>query len=201
MNLFFDVETSGKFDFKSGPTAEHQPHLVQLAALLIAEDGNTIAAAMNFIVEPQDWEISKEVENIHHISTTLAKSVGIPRKVVLAAFNHMSKNARIICAHNLNFDFNVMLSQYAREKQQHRMGNARQVCTMLASAPVLKLPKPFVPRGPVKPGDDWKWPTLAEAYAHFHNGETFSGAHNAQSDVMALVAVYNALVKGKHITP
>ena len=197
MNLFLDTETTGHWDFKSPTTADHQPHIVQIAAMLLATDGNTIAGAMNFIIEPAAWDISAEVVKVHHISKDLAMAVGIPRKVALAAFNHLLKHSRRLVAHNLAFDFAVMEAQFAREGQQMRMNGVEKICTMNAATPVLKLPKGWVG----KKGDEWKWPSLTETYQHYFPGEDFEDKHNAQGDLLALIRIFNAMVKAGHLKP
>lgn len=196
-HLFFDTETSGKYDFRSSHTAQHQPDLVQLAALLTDEEFN-VMGEINVIVEPMSWVISEEVAKIHKITHDMAKSVGVPRKVALAMFNHLVKHADNLIAHNLNFDFNVMLGQFHKEGAHHRMASCRKICTMLVATPILKLPKGWVSN---RIDDQYKWPKLEEAYAYYFDGARFDGAHNAMVDVLALSKVFQAMIKKGHVTP
>lgn len=47
MLVFFDVETTGIPDFKAPSDAPHQPHMVQLGALLVEPDTRIERAAVN----------------------------------------------------------------------------------------------------------------------------------------------------------
>lgn len=182
--LFLDTETTGRWDFKAPPNAPHQPHIVQLAAMVASRD--RVVASINIIIKPEGWDIAADVVKVHGIDNELATAGGIPRRAALAIFNQLCLLAKRIAIYNLDFDYNVLVAQFLREKQKHRMSEIERVCVMRAATPILKLPKPF--KG--KPGDEWKWPTLTEAYAHFNDGATFDGAHDAMVDVNALANVY-----------
>lgn len=192
MTLFFDTETTGKLDYKGDERSPSQPDVVQLAAVLM-DDTERVVDQINLIINPDDGKpISPEVAAIHGISHELATKVGIPRRTVFSAFNHMAKNALTIVAHNLDFDFMVMLTGFHRIGAAHRLGHLRRVCTMKAATPILRLPKPAGWRGKPKPGDEYKWPTLTECHQHFF-GEGFDGAHDAMVDVNALIRVWREL--------
>lgn len=192
MILFFDTETTGKLDFKAGPEAAQQPNLVQLACMLMAEGGQVIGQ-LNCIIQPNGWEISPEVALIHGITNERAKSAGIPMLSCLSVFSHFCKVAKKLVAYNLDFDDVIMQVAYHRAGKPHRMDHLKKICAMRASTPICKLPKPSGWRS--KPGDEYKWPSLAEAYAHFFEGKTFDGAHDAMNDVIALIKVYWELRK------
>lgn len=184
--LFFDCETTGRFDFRAPFDAPHQPHLVQLAAMVATPE--RVLAQINFIVSPDGWDISDEVSKIHGIDNELAIAAGVPRRIALANFNQLCRLVKRVSAFNIAFDYPVLLGNFLREKQAHRLGPAMEkICAMMAATPVLKLPKPSGWKP--KPGDEYKWPTLTEAHKHFF-GCGFDGAHDAMNDVKALAAVY-----------
>jgi DNA polymerase III epsilon subunit-like protein len=205
--LFFDTETTGKLDYKGDFATPTQPDLVQLAALLYDVASDTVWASINTVVHPHAsadeskvklFTISDEVAEIHKVRHSDAMMFGQPRRTVLSVFNFMCKAATTLAAHNLSFDELLMRVAYHREGAPHRIDGLKKVCTMLAAAPVLKLPKvgkggaPW--RGKLTPGDEYKWPTLMECYEFFF-GKKFDGAHNAMNDVMAMVAVWKELRK------
>ncbi len=192
--LFADTETSGKYNFKLNPEDPSQPDLVQLAAVLATRE--RILAQINFIIRPEGWTITDEVAAIHGISIDTANKYGVARRIALANFNQLSRLASRLVAHNLNFDYSVMRTNFYRERKPHCMDPLEQICTMRAATSVLKLPKPFVSR--YSNGDQWKWPTLTEMYGHFIGG-TFDGAHNAMKDVEAMMACYWKLEEQGHI--
>lgn len=70
--LFFDTETTGIPDFKSPSDAPHQPHLVEVAALVIDEDTRQVINGFHSMVRPDGWTIPDEVAAIHGITTERA---------------------------------------------------------------------------------------------------------------------------------
>ncbi|MBW3637026.1 MAG: 3'-5' exonuclease, partial [Armatimonadetes bacterium] len=86
MLLFFDTETTGKADFKAPFSAPHQPKLVQLGAMLCAEDGGKVAQ-LEFLVRPDGWEIPDEAANVHGFTTDHCLQYGFALKTVLNIFN------------------------------------------------------------------------------------------------------------------
>lgn len=191
MILFFDTETTGKLNMRLSPEDPSQPNLVQLGAILMAEGGQ-ICGTLDCIVEPNGWEISEEVALIHRIPQALAVRAGIPRRSVLSVFNHMCKHARLIVAHNIEFDWQVMEVQYHREGVPHRMAHLKKICTMKAATPVCKIPKPFKP----SPRDPYKWPSLLETYQFlFGADKIIDSAHSAIADCQALVEIYLEMKK------
>ena len=66
--LFYDTETTGLPDRKAPSDSPGQPHLVQIAAVLVDPETLEVLGRMNRIVAPDDWTISKEVSAIHGIT-------------------------------------------------------------------------------------------------------------------------------------
>ena len=184
MILFFDTETTGKYDFKAESNAPHQPHLVQIAAVLATRE-QRVVGELNVIVRPEGWVISEEVASIHRIDQNLALQCGVPRRTALAMFSSFCKLATHTVAYNMEFDSNVLWTQFMRERVEPRSFNETQMmCAMQAATPLCKLPKAGRTYGP----DPYKWPKLAQAHQHFL-GTGFDEAHNAMADVHALMRV------------
>jgi len=74
MNLImpFDTETSGIPIWKEPSESECQPHLVQLAAILVEPDSREIKQEIDVIIKPDGWIIPDEVAEIHGITTERA---------------------------------------------------------------------------------------------------------------------------------
>ena len=185
MTLIFDTETSGKADFKSPPEAPHQPRLVQLAALLLGSDLETVAE-FNVIIKPDGFVISPEVAAIHGIKHEYAEKHGIPERQALEIFKTFAEMSATLVAHNIRFDGIVL------GRANHIHGLSYKVpqpyCTMNAATNVCKLPGGF--------GGNYKWPTLQEAH-QILLGESFDGAHDAMADVKACARVYEVLIHGR----
>lgn len=185
MILFFDTETTGKYDFRASPDAHHQPHLVQLGAILVDASWN-VRDQFAAVVKPKNWIIPDEAAKVHGITTEIAQAVGSHLTDVLHQFAGFCRAANLRIAHNLQFDDAVMETAFARTGDVwHKTPIG--FCTMHAMTDVCKIPGNY---------GDYKWPRLAEAYKHV-TGKEFVGAHDAMADVLACVDVYRWYVTNK----
>ena len=184
MLLFFDTETTGKYDFKASHTAPQQPYLVQLAMILDDLEGNTIEE-YETIIRVAEVNIPVSAAEIHGITTAIANAQGIDAKDALDKFDDFWQKSNRIVAHNIEFDKKVMKTAYHRAGMEGLFGITPTYCTMHHSTDVLKLPGRY--------GN--KWPKLEEAYRVLVDVEGFEGAHNALNDVRACRDVYYALRK------
>jgi hypothetical protein len=78
MIQFFDCESSGKYDFSSHSSADHQPHIVSLASICFSDEGQYESHVLSSIIRPDGWIISDEATAVHDISTEYALANGIP---------------------------------------------------------------------------------------------------------------------------
>lgn len=192
MILFYDTETTGLPDWKKPSDDPCQPHLVQLAALLIDPDTRTERAAIDLLVAPDDWTIPEEISKIHGISTETARQSGVSERVVTDLFLDLQERANLEVAHNVSFDRRIM-----RIAMRRRMGMTREEIeeiekcpvfdTMKISSPIVNLPPTdrMLAAGFTKP----KPPKLAECIRYFFN-EELEDAHNALADVRATARLY-----------
>ena len=90
--LFFDTETTGKADFTAPPDAPHQPHLVELGALLVSDQGRELAR-LEMLVRPDGWTIPADATRVHGITTERAAREGLPLEEVFAAFLALARSA------------------------------------------------------------------------------------------------------------
>ena len=185
MILFFDTETTGKWNFKAPVEDESQPRLVQLACILQTDDAKT-KARLDLIVQPEGTTIPDEASRIHGITTETAHVYGVPLGLAMALFSALLLKTEECVAYNADFDRKVMqraglLSNgdpdifHPTMKWSDPMKDATDWC---------KLPGPY--------GN--KWPKLGEAYEFFF-GSPLAGAHNALADVSATVKLYWLLKK------
>ena len=106
MILFFDTETTGKYDFRMPPDHPSQPHLVQLAAMLTDDDGKE-RAAFHVIVCP-DIPIPDEAAAVHGITTEAARMYGFDPVKAIVPFLDFWERASLVVGHNVEFDQLVM---------------------------------------------------------------------------------------------
>ena len=193
MILAFDTETTGLPDFKQPSDAPHQPHLVQLAMVLLDDDLTERASAC-LVVRPDGWTIPDDIAKIHGITTEIASAIGVPEKVATDLYVEMQYGTNVLAlAHNVSFDLRIMRiamlrHHYSKEWQEARP--LKSYCTMTVATPIVNIPptEKMVRAGFNKP----KAPRLTECMKHFFN-EDFTGAHDAMNDVRATLRLYKYL--------
>lgn len=180
--LFFDTETTGLIDWPSPSDAEHQPHLVELFAMLVDEDTHEVIDSLHSLVRPDGWEVSEEVSAIHGITHARALAEGRPEVDVVTDFLALHARASLRIAHNQTFDARIIrcaIKRYLGIEHADAFREAPAFCTMKTSTPIVKLPRN-------------KWPKLAEAYKFFF-GEEMVGAHSAKADTENCAKVFFAI--------
>lgn len=187
MILFFDCETTGLPNFNERARHPSQPHMVQLAAMLMADDGTELESH-NVIIKPDGWEIPAEVSAIHGITNEIARC-GIAEINASGLLLAMIQKATLIVAHNITFDKFIARIAMRRcelitDADDLWWKQLPTFCTMHATTNICKLPGSFA--------NKFKWPKLQEAYQHAF-GETLDGAHDALADVRACARIYRWL--------
>lgn len=190
--LIFDVETTGLPARGMPLDHERQPHLVQLAALLMDDDG-TERASVSLIIRPP-VPIPDDVAAIHGITNNIAASVGIPPAAAVGVWSNLARRADLLVAHNIAFDILLMEIAWLRSMGAEAAANWQALhagrtrfCTMQAATPLVNLPptERMIAAGFNRP----KAPKLAECVRHFF-GEDLAGAHDALVDVRACARVF-----------
>lgn len=180
--ITFDTETTGLPDWKSPSESEHQPHIVEIAALLQNPEG-AVLDSYKAIVRPAGWVISDEIAKLTGITQEMALEVGIPEAEALDGFMALYERAGTRAAHNATFDDRIVriaLMRYRDEAAADAFKAAtKKFCTCYESRTTCALPKN-------------KLPTLAEAYKHFF-GEDLVEQHRAMPDAQACARIYFAL--------
>ncbi|MEE3326577.1 MAG: 3'-5' exonuclease [Myxococcota bacterium] len=188
--LVFDTETTGMVAWKTPDEAETQPHLVQLGMLLVDTLSWKALSRHSCLVQlPDGVVMDPGALQAHGIDEDHCRTFGIPARVACELFCATVRQADLVVAHNLRFDRIVMEAACQRDGVEiDWVSEVPGYCTMESSTPIVRLPG--------KKGH--KWPTLAEAYAHF-TGETLHGAHDALVDAEACLAIYQAIREGEPI--
>lgn len=184
--LFFDTETTGLPLWKEPSDHPDQPHIVDLAVELW--DGPDIVDHFDVIVNP-GVEIPADVVALHGITTEMAIEMGIAKAEAVDRFHGLVRQAEMIVGHNISFDIRMMRIETARVTGEKWENLLPTFCTMRKATNVCKILGPKA-----RHHEDWKWPTLGEAFTHF-SGEPFFDAHRAGPDVQATKLVYFELMK------
>ena len=195
--LFFDTETTGLYDFKAPPAAEHQPYLLQLAAALCDGETEEEFASLN-LLSTINIEIPFDASRIHGITNDITEAFGIAPEQILIPFLNLFIRADLIVGHNIEYDLSVLSTAISRAAEttglhhldmKNGLSGKRKVCTMKLSTDICKIQGP---RGN-------KWPKLTEAYQFFFN-EGFEAAHSAMGDVRACKRIFFKLKELGYVT-
>lgn len=186
--LFYDTETTGLPDWKVPSGSEHQPHIVQIGAILVDDETRKILKVMDVIIKPEGWEISTEMTDIHGISQEQALVDGLPEENVLAEFLGLWDGCYRV-SHNKTFDqrtIRIATKRYCDEKTIEAWAVKEDYdCTMIMAKPIMQM----LPKNRY----GFKSPKLSEAYKFFC-GEDLENAHNALSDATACMEIYYAML-------
>jgi DNA polymerase-3 subunit epsilon len=190
MILFFDTETTGLPNFKARSADPIQPHLVQLALIIAADDGTEVSAT-SVIVKPDGWTIPADVTAIHGISQERAMDEGIPEAAAVGMFLVNQGQCAVRAAHNESFDRRIMriaMTRASMERDFIEMVEKREsFCTCNAAKPIINLQPTERMRAAGFNGA--KPPKLEECIRHFF-GEELPGAHDALIDARAAARLY-----------
>ncbi len=192
--VFLDTETSSMVKWKLNSSADIQPHIVQLAEILVDEDTREEVERMSVLVRPDGWEMEQEALDVHHITMERCMDEGIPEAEALEQFISMWNRCERRVAHNQPFDARVIRTATFRfgdaDLQSSWKGGANE-CTQKMSTKVVNAHQKAR-----DPGHKHKTTSLAEAH-QFFLGEPVDGAHDALVDAEACMRVYWA-VKGEY---
>lgn len=193
--LVFDTETNGLPLYNQRSHDPAQPHLVQIALLLLDDDGTELQSAVK-IIRPDGWVISPEMTAIHGISQERAMDEGVPEKQAAIMFISAQAQAHIRVAHNASFDTRIMRIAMTRAgiaRDFIELVEARpHYCTCNGAKPIVNLPpSPKMLAAGMKFS---KSPKLSECYFYFF-GEELIGSHDALVDARACARVYRALTQ------
>lgn len=198
--LFYDTETTGLPLWNEPSEHPRQPHICQLAALLVDLDTRKTLASIDLTIAPDGWEIPEDVVKIHGITMAHALAVGMDESLALQVFFELWRSCDVRIGHNESFDARILRIGCHRYGDQHRIANpdewkaGKAECTQLLATPILKLPPTakMLAAGFNKP----KSANLREAYKHFYGSELV-GAHSAMADAQACQYVWFAIKHAK----
>lgn len=178
--LIFDTETSGlPASYRASfSDINAWPRIVEIAWIIIDSELKPVSSSQ-FIVRPDDFEISVGASSVHGITTEKAKTEGSPLRYVLSCLAEDLSEVDLLVAHNMDFDFPVINCEYIRSRVASSLDSKRRYCTMKSTTDLCNIPGNYGP----------KWPKLEELYK-FLFSSTFSEAHRAMHDVKATTECY-----------
>lgn len=188
MYLIFDTETTGLPKNWKAPITDvdNWPRAVQIAWQMHDEMGELIEN-QDYLIIPEGYNIPYDAEQIHGISTQLAKENGKSLDKVLLLFNEALSKAKFVVGQNVGFDLNIMGCEF------HRLG----IQTELNELPVLDTCTEKTALLCQIPGGRYgkfKLPTLTELHEKLFQ-TPFAEAHNATADVEATTRCFLELIR------
>ncbi len=179
MYILVDTETSGKpLDYKAPPSdfaSWGTARMVQLAWIEYDENGKKLSAH-DYLIKPDGFHIPMDAIEVHGITNERAHEKGIPVKQALDLFREALSRHPYMVAHNVDFDKNVIGSEFLRLGGDNPVDAVFTVCTMKSTVNFVQA-KGF--------GGRYKWPKLSELHMKLFNTK-FDGAHDALVDTEAL---------------
>jgi len=182
IGLFFDTETTGIPNWKVPSNRKEQPHMTQLAAVLMDIPNREVIHSMNVIIQPDGWEIPPECVDLNGITTEFATDVGIPEGLALDMFLEIwvgEGHGHKRYAFNTTFDNRIIRIATKRYSKQYvdlwKEGDYE--CMMIKAKKHLGLGKN---------------PKLVEAYREIC-GKELVGAHDAMNDINATIELFYAM--------
>lgn len=175
MYLVVDTETHDLPRDWRAPLSDlsNWPRIIQAAWLEYDASGRE-TGRFSGLVRPEGFSISPGAQQIHGISTAEARKLGLPLLTVLGQLAEALARARLVIAHNIEFDATVISAEYLRAGQRDPLAKARKLCTMKQSAAYCDIPGKYGP----------KWPKLEELHHHLF-ARSLGAAHDALVDAEA----------------
>lgn len=182
--IVFDTETTGLPIRKDGfnnyydPSLTHcydNSRLVQLGYIVLDKDNKEIKRYTS-IIRPHKFRI--ENSEIHGITHNMAENTGLEIIDVLATFFEDVKGCDTLVAHNIKFDYHIIMSEIYRADLKdmiREFGNKRLYCTMTESKKLYSLPKS---------------PKLTELFALLYEGKKWNQIHDAMDDAECCMLCY-----------
>ena len=187
--IFFDTECNGlpKYYNIDVCITSNWPRLIQLAWVVTDEVGN-IVKRQNYIIKPNGFVINDKIAVLTSINTVRAQREGVELVNALSEFMADIEEAQLVIGHNIDFDMHIVGCELFRVNMNYnKLMTKPSICTMQKSTNFCAIPSNGNHAG-------YKWPKLEELHQKLF-GTTFSGAHDAMSDVEATRKCYFELKK------
>ncbi len=187
--LFFDTDTNGlPQNYKGISATANWPRLIQLGWIISDESGN-ILKCKSQLIYPQSFTIAADVTRLTGITTEMAQRNGISLTDILQEFMADVETATLLVGHNIDIDRHIIGCELYRNSLDYRtLMDKPSVCTMVRSTDFCALPSTS------RYHSGYKYPTLTELYTKLF-GHTFTGAHDALSDITATKDCYFELLR------
>jgi len=200
MALIFDIETNGLpvckgygyFPVYSDLDKYKNARVVQVSYIIVdsdykkLEESDTIIKTDNFSIDNYEF---------HGITNEISQTNGISFQEFAKGFANSLDFVHTIIAHNLNFDFNVLCSEFYRYNLFDvltKFESKSQICTMKRYKTLVGATFKYHVGDEHKRTKSVKDPNLKELY-FYATGEQMENHHNSMFDVLNLWKAVKAI--------
>lgn len=184
--IVFDLETTGFPRYKNAKpfysNLYSEARIIEIGYVILNPDGEIIKRVDHFI--KYDEHINIENSHIHGISTEMVLEHGIKMEDMFDSLVLDLMNVDTMVAHNIEFDFNVLLSEVYR-----KYNNFKHLLGMLYSKDLHCTMKMGI-----KYMDTTKFPKLTELHKKLFDVEWVQ-THRALDDVLTCAKCYNKIIR------
>ncbi|MDH3005107.1 MAG: PHP domain-containing protein, partial [Candidatus Shikimatogenerans sp. JK-2022] len=186
MFLFFDTETTGlpKNNIFKKKYIYNWPRLIQISWQMYNKFG-TLINNNNYYVKPKKKYKINTIK-IHGITNKFLNIYGINIKKIFKKFLIVLKKSNIIIGHNINYDINILISEFFRYKNY----NSIQIL----------LKKKKIDTQKILIYNYNKWITLEKLYNILYNIKYKYKLHNAYIDISITILCFLKLIYYKILT-
>lgn len=195
MKIIFDLETSG-LPITQGFSNFYPPNqldkydksrMIEMSMMKIDND-KKIVSTLTCLIKPHGFFITNT--NIHGISHRMAVDNGLSILNVLSQIENFIQNVDCLIAHNIEFDYNVLLSECYRYKATsliNKLLKMDKVCTMKLGFDLIKKEidskfHPFL-----------KAPKLIDFHKFLYPDSNVQQLHRAEDDTQLCYECYSKL--------
>lgn len=192
MKIIFDIETSG-LPITQGFCNFYPPNqldkydksrIIEISMMKI-DNNNKIDSTLTLLIKPKDFYITNT--NIHGISHRYAVNNGQPIIDVLSQIDNFMQNCDTLIAHNIEFDYNILLSECYRVRMNsliEKLMKVSKVCTMKIGFDLIKkqLDDKFHPF--------LKAPKLIDLHKFLYPNSNIVQNHRAEDDTQLCYECY-----------
>lgn len=184
--IVFDLETTGFPKYRNAKPFHfnlyEDARIIEIGYVLLNPEGEIIKRVDNFV--KHDEVTSIDNSHIHGISIQMVEEHGVRMEDVFDALVIDLMTVDTMVAHNIEFDYNVLLSEVYRKYKdfKHLLGllySKDLHCTM-------KMGKKYMETG--------KYPKLTELHQKLFDTEWVQ-THRALDDVLTCAKCYNKLIR------
>jgi DNA polymerase-3 subunit epsilon len=189
--LVIDTETSGLYNYRLPADDPSQPRVASVSFIKVGEDGE-IEDSFFRLIKPDGWEMNPDATKVNGLTMDILFDGGVPILDVLGYYNKAIDEGRVVVAHNSRFDSKAMRSELRRAGLPDRFEETKTICTMRASAEVIKKKK--------RNGVGYVNIKLVEAHEFMFGEKSKDAWHQAENDALACLDIFRWL-KARGLLP